>query len=300
MFHSSSEAIPIFSRKIRARFTGGIVYTPKFVPGLTLTIDLYDIESTGRTIIPDFQNVIDRSVTGNLLPGEAVIRDANGDIDFLENAFQNAGSQKARGVDFGLSYQVETRFGTLTWLTQATYLDSFQFAQLPGETEGELRSQGSDEGHLKWRANSQIDWAWKSFDLTLTAHYLDGFHEILTKTAFNGVPYPNGIKEHYVKETWFFDVRASYRFLLPSPPQAVAGYAKDTNSSGKERQPQGSASAQMANCTWQRLLNDTTITLGCNNVFGHDPPTAATAANYADFLYDSTGRFVYLSLTKRF
>ena len=158
----------------------------------------------------------------------------------------------------------------------------------------------SDEGHLKWRANSQIDWAWKSFDLTLTAHYLDGFHEILTKTAFNGVPYPNGIKEHYVKETWFFDVRASYRFLLPSPPQAVAGYAKDTNSSGKERQPQGSASAQMANCTWQRLLNDTTITLGCNNVFGHDPPTAATAANYADFLYDSTGRFVYLSLTKRF
>ena len=30
----------------------------------------------------------------------------------------------------------------------------------------------------------------------------------------------------------------------------------------------------MANCAWQRLLNDTTITLGCNNVFGHDPPDA--------------------------
>jgi outer membrane receptor protein involved in Fe transport len=58
----------------------------------------------------------------------------------------------------------------------------------------------------------------------------------------------------------------------------------------------------MASYTWERLLNDTTITLGCNNVFGHDPPTAAAAAtaNYADFIYDSTGRFVYLSLTKRF
>ena len=65
------------------------------------------------------------------------------EIIFLENAFQNAGSQKARGVDFGLSYQVETRFGTLTWLTQATYLDSFQFAQLPGEPERELRSKCS-------------------------------------------------------------------------------------------------------------------------------------------------------------
>ena len=107
-------------------------------------------------------------------------------------------------------------------------------------------------------------------------------------------------REHYVKETWFFDVQASYRFLVPSAPQAVAGYAKDTSSSGKERQPEGIATAQMANCTWQRLLNDTTITLGCNNVFGHDPPTAAATANYADFIYDSTGRFVYLSLTKRF
>ena len=68
----------------------------------------------------------------------------------------------------------------------------------------------------------------------------------------------------------------------------------------RERQPEGNATAQMANCAWQHLLNETTITLGCSNVFGHEPPTAAATANYADFLYDSTGRFVYLSLTKRF
>jgi iron complex outermembrane recepter protein len=287
-------------------FTAGIVYTPKFVTSLTLTIDLYDIESTGRTIIPDFQNVVNRSVTGNLLPGETIVRNPDNEIILLENAFQNAGSQKARGVDFGLSYQVETRFGTLTWLTQATYLDSFQFAQLAGESEKELRSkfrhglQSHDDSFLKWRANSQIDWAWKGFDLALTAHYLDGFHEIVSFIAKGGGGHPHPVepREHYVKETWFFDVRASYQFQVPSAPQAVAGYAKDTTSSGKERQPEGSA--QMANCTWQRLLNDTTITLGCNNVFGHDPPTAAATANYADFIYDSTGRFVYLSLTKRF
>ena len=201
-------------------FTAGIVYTPKFVTSLTLTIDLYDIESTGRMIIPDFQNVVNRSVTGNLLPGEAVIRNADGEIILLENAFQNAGSQKARGVDFGLSYQVETRFGTLTWLTQATYLDSFQFAQLPGETEVELRSRFvpllSDEAYLKWRANSQIDWAWKGFDLTLTAHYLDGFHEIATKPSFlRAVPYPNGFKEHYVSKPGFLTCRLPID-LVPS------------------------------------------------------------------------------------
>ena len=284
-------------------FSGGIIYTPKSLPGLTLTIDLYDIESTGRASIPGPQNVINRSVIGKSLPGEAIIRDADDNIVSFQTTYQNAGSQKARGVDFGLSYQVETRFGTLTWLTQATYLDSFQFAELPSASEVELRSRSrpftpSDEGYLKWRGNSQIDWAWKGFDLGLTAHYLDGFHEKQKPSFLLAIPYPNGFKEHYVKETWFFDVRASYTFQVPSGPQAVAGYAKDTSSSGKDRQPEGSA--QMANCTWKRLLDRTTITLSCNNVFGHDPPDASTIVNYADFLYDATGRFVYLSIKKQF
>ena len=95
-------------------------------------------------------------------------------------------------------------------------------------------------------------------------------------------------------------MRASYRFLVAFAPEAVAGYAKDTNSSGKQPQPEGSATEQITNCTWRRFLNDTTITLGCNNVFGHDPPTAAGTENYADFIYDSTGRFVYLSVKKQF
>ena len=51
---------------------------------------------------------------------------------------------------------------------------------------------------------------------------------------------------------------------------------------------------------WKRALNNTIITLGCNDVFGQDPPHAAAIENYADFLYDSTGRFVYATLTKKF
>ena len=222
-------------------FTGGVVYTPKFVPGLTLTIDLYDIENTGRTIIPDFQNVIDRSVTGNLLPGEAVIRDANGDIVFLENAYQNAGAQKARGVNFGLSYQVETRFGTLTWLTQATYLDSFQFAQLPGAPEGNYAAGPSpcfsDEAHLKWRANSQIDWAWKSFDLTLTAHYLDGFHENRRRPSFPAYLLRTASRSTTLRKRGSSTCELPIDSYCRPRRQVVAGYTKDTSSSGKERQP---------------------------------------------------------------
>ena len=56
---------------------------------------------------------------------------------------------------------------------------------------------------------------------------------------------------------------------------------------------------------WKNLLNNTTITVGCNNVFGEDPPRAfgfefANAINYPGSLYDATGRFVYARLTKKF
>jgi len=248
--------------------------------------------------------VLNRFFMGQALPGELVLLDANGNIASIQNAYQNAGSQKARGADFGLSYHVQSRFGTLTWITQATYLDSFQFAQVPGEPERELRSGvrpasvSDSEGYRKGRANSQIDWAWNGFDLGLTVHYLDGFHEILNFDPF---------KEHWVKQTWFFDVRASYsfNFVVPVAEQPVAGYSKDTNStsSAPNKPTEESAIAQTVNYAlpaWKHLLNNTTITLGCNDVFGQDPPDAVTASNYADFLYDSTGRFVYVRLTKKF
>ncbi len=286
-------------------FSGGIVYTPKFLPSLTLTIDFYDIESKGRTFVPDLQNVLNRAFMGQSLPGELVLRDADGNVTFIQEAFQNSGSQKARGADFSLSYQIQTRFGMLTWLTQASYLDSFQFAEVPGQPESELRSglrpgiESDDEGYLKWRANSRIDWAWKGLDLGMTVHYLDGFHEILNI----GPQFPNGIKEHWVKQTWFFDVRGSYRFHFEEPVavQAVAGYGKGSSTSDSELKQ--SATAQTANYglpVWKQLLDDTTITLGCNDVFDHDPPQSAALANYPGFLYDSTGRFVYVSLKKNF
>jgi outer membrane receptor protein involved in Fe transport len=157
---------------------------------------------------------------------------------------------------------------------------------------------------LKWKANSRLDWAWRGFDFALTVHYLDGFHGKQKFSSDLVIPYPNGFKERYVKETWFFDVQASYNFVFVPPIEtaAVPGYSKDAVSPGDGKSTENAA-AQTASFglpCWKRLLNGTTVTLGCNNVFGHDPPDALAPANYPDFIYDSTGRFVYVSLTKKF
>jgi outer membrane receptor protein involved in Fe transport len=55
---------------------------------------------------------------------------------------------------------------------------------------------------------------------------------------------------------------------------------------------------------WDHLLRGTIITIGCNNIFGQDPPKAwgegGNAVGYPGFTYDATGRFVYARLTKKF
>jgi hypothetical protein len=56
---------------------------------------------------------------------------------------------------------------------------------------------------------------------------------------------------------------------------------------------------------WKTILNNTTITVGVNDIFGEDPPTAigfefSSANHYPGFLYDNLGRFVYARLIKKF
>ena len=99
---------------------------------------------------------------------------------------------------------------------------------------------------------------------SFTANFLDGFHE----------RYPNGLL-HYTSQTWFFDGQLSYdfTFLPPVENQPVAGYSKDAKdvTMGKDGKATESAVTQTATVAlplWKQVLNGTTITLGCNDMFG--------------------------------
>jgi iron complex outermembrane receptor protein len=292
-------------------FSAGFVYTPKYVPGLNVSVDFWDIERTGIVAAPTAQQVLDREATNSLLPGEAVERDPNsGNITRILLSNQNLGSQEARGYDFGLQYQRPTPWGTFTSTTQATYLDQFLFPQFimsefgpgPGNLAGRTTDPASsNEGWYKWKGTSSLEWMWKGFDLVAIVRYIDGFHEFLG----------DGVTQHWVHQTFTFDAQASYDFtaLLPVETQPVPGYSKGEKEvvRGKDGNPLETASAQTANygrSVWDHLLRGTILTIGCNNVFGQDPPQAfgedGNGQNYPGFTYNATGRFVYGRLTKKF
>ncbi len=284
-------------------FSGGFVYTPKYVPGLNLSVDFWDIERTGVVAAPLAQQVLDGTAPGT------VERDAGGFITRILLANQNLGSQEARGFDFGLQYQRPTPWGTFTSTTQVTYLDEFifqgfifrEFGPDNGNLAGRTTDPGaSNEGWYKWKGTSSLDWTWKGFDLVTIVRYTDGFHEFT----------PN-LHQHWVHQTFFFDAQLSYDFtsLLPVETNPVPGFSKGEKEvvGGKGGGPTETASAQTSNygrSVMDHLLRGTILTIGCNDVFGQDPPKAygegGNAVGYPGFTYDATGRFVYGRLTKKF
>jgi outer membrane receptor for ferrienterochelin and colicin len=271
----------------------GFVYTPKYITGLTISTDFWQIDRTGVVDVATDDAVLQRELNGTLLPGEVVERNPDGSIGRIIIPYQNEAEQKANGIDFGIQYIQETQWGTFTWLTQTTYLNSFERARQTGDPLAQLAGQTTDlaasnEGYLRWRGNTSLDWTWHGFDVIGTVRYIDGFHE--EDANFN---------RHNVGHKWFFDLQANYDFsALVHQPQA-AGYSKDSKDKGG---PSTIASGQMS--VWDRLLYGTTLTVGVINLFDNDPPFASgqggNAVGYPGFMYDATGRFVYVRLTKKF
>jgi iron complex outermembrane recepter protein len=273
-------------------FSGGFVWTPKFVPGLTISTDLWQIERTGVVQSAFLDAVLAREVAGTLLPGERVERLPDGTITRIVVSNRNEAAQKANGVDFGIQYQWPTSFGTFTSVTQATYLNSFEVQRVEGGPTEQLAGVTTDpgqsqEGYYRWRGNSRLDWAWKGFDLIGTVRYIDGFHE-----------QDADLNDHYVEHRWLFDIQFSYDFgaLVTESTETSPSYSKDSKATST------SASGKLS--FWDTMLKGTTFTAGCLNLLDKDPPFSSgqggNSVAYPGFTYDATGRFYYVRLTKKF
>jgi len=105
------------------------------------------------------------------------------------------------------------------------------------------------------------------------------------------------------------DLIFNYTFNLP-PPAAqteVAGYAKDGGKNvkmkdGKEKNVMPVSTAEYNPCGWRAWLNNTTITLGMDNVLDAEPPIVN--ASFENFFDEQTanpkGRLWFVAIKKRF
>ncbi len=301
-------------------------------------IDMRDIVTTigAQTIIlenpptPGVQQngpLVFRSPTA--VPGE------NGPVSLVIDPNENLSGAIFEGLDYEAIYILDSSifgkgdFGRITTTINGTWLSRAEFQAAPNVKRvgiaGEFLPPGfALTSSLPWnRANFSIfydgpadTWA-AGLDVGAIVHwtgqYEDSNASLTGSTKLNeprSGPKGGGneIAARKVAAWTTLDLILNYTFNLPPPAAAeVPGFAKDGGKNvkmkdGKEKNVIPVSTAEYGCNNWRWWLNNTTVTLGMQNVLDEDPPFVAGSFEngYDESLATIKGRFWYVGLKKRF
>ncbi|MBA3960332.1 MAG: TonB-dependent receptor [Chthoniobacterales bacterium] len=300
-------------------YTAGLVFTPKFLPGFTTTVDFYQVYT--RDVILDPFSFAQLAVTANGNAGggpgapfaESIQRTAGpggpqtGEIISVDIQSQNASKRLVNGMDVTAAYQLPTQnWGTFTISSGYNYFFTWKAEPFVGVGStnflGDFTSSvplapGAIPYHKGYLRG---EWEWKGFDFTATGNYISSFNDdssaVLAAQVVGGTD-TNPQYDIYrrVSDYITLDMQLSYQFKKTETPGVAAdGLAKDATAAG--------APGADSSTFWERLLSGTRMTVGVNNAFDRNPPTVLGAFNdnYDTSLYTIRNRYYYIALNKKF
>lgn len=257
--------------------TLGMVYTPSYVPGLSLTLDYYNIEITdaierlgggaqgvlnGCFASGDVNNPFCRTFTRSPTTYEIV--------DFGV-PLANVASLKTAGVDMVASYRwsmdtlgLRNEAADFRATLMATWVDKNTFAaNAAARSVDRVGTVGGDTPAIpEWRANATLSYASAGLQLTWNVEYLDSVKDRKYANALAaGVANPKaGIANPTVGAYWYHNVRASYE------------------------------------------IDRYTVYGGVRNLFDKDPPLLSSPieSNTDPNTYDMIGRYLFVGLSAKF
>jgi iron complex outermembrane recepter protein len=306
---SNPDLVPSTAQSI----TAGLVYSPKFIPGLTISADYFRtlqqliVSTLGSTLILNsVENLGPGSPYANLVafnnfPGQPGAKPVtapgqlNGNLAsvFVLDTNRNIGAQSIEGWDLSARYNMDLR----TWGQLELGINAVVFTRYDQKT-----TQQSHYFNLQNIDFPELGGAAPDYKLTFLLEYRLGG---LTYSAnANYIPeLLNGIGhdvEHEDQSTFdviddYFAVnmRLSYEF--------GKGYVEPTATVTESKDGKNTVPGAATTSWYTRLLNGTTLAVGCNNIFDADPPFVNGANSATDLsLYDGFGRFVYFEISKKF
>ncbi|MEY2498363.1 MAG: iron complex outerrane recepter protein, partial [Verrucomicrobiota bacterium] len=316
-------------------YTAGLVYTPKWLPGFTMTADWYQVFTTDLILTPaNFAQVL---LSGNVLdpdgfgngsgtidgpggPADGVTRFDTGTLQAVDADFGNAGKRFVQGLDVTAVYEIPTeRWGKFTFSGGWNHFFTWKAQANPSAGYHDFLGDFSTTiplapGGIPFnRAFVRSEWEWRHLDFIATANYVgdyfddpsfikqeDGVLQGLVPGRPGTLPPPvaqNTFKfSRRVTSYITLDLQLSYEFVKPAA-EAPPTYAKDSKDN-KNAPVTEAASASI----WQRMLWGTKLTVGCNDVFDRQPPSVLGAFNdnYDTSNYSIRNRYWYVSLSKKF
>ena len=297
-------------------WTAGLVYSPKYVPGLTITCDYFNtlqqqIVGTlgGPTILNSVENLGPASPYASLVgfnnfpgqPGSNPVTaphqlDGNLASVFYIDNLRNLGAQRAAGFDLSLNYTLDLRaWGQLQFGCAAVIFTQYDLKTTALNNYYNVLGLDFPEGlgaNPDYKVNFLFEYRYGGLVYSANANYIP---EMLNA---NGLDPEHDVQSTYqtIGDYFAVDMRLSYEFMkqktASAPPVVDSKDAKD----GKNVVP------VVEGCNWrEKLLDGLTIAVGCNNIFNEQPPFVDGANSNTDLsAYDPYGRFVYFEISKKF
>ncbi len=299
-------------------WTAGLVYSPKFVPGFTLTADWYQV-FTRNLIVSGAANAQLLLSVDPFNP--AIHRDEDNNVVFIESLNSNAGKRFVQGLDVTAVYQLPTtNFGLFTFTLGWNHFFTWKAEPIAGSgTHNFLGDYASGTlpivpGAIPFNKGFlRVEWTQKvgsgNLDFVAQGNYIGDFEDDPALIFGNdfvaqnpGTPVePNYMLHRRVTDYTTLDLQASYEFVRPPAMEApVPGYAKEGKDFESTQGKQSVAGGETGTL-WQRMLWGTKVTAGVVNAFDRNPPTVLgtfNGDNYDTSLYSIRNRFYYVALSK--
>ncbi|MCF3651798.1 TonB-dependent receptor domain-containing protein [Synoicihabitans lomoniglobus] len=250
---------------------GFVLDVPK-VEGLSLSMDVFQIESTDRIDNPDAQDELDMDEMRWLANGGSnprVLREARTAADVaagipgrlieIQGTYYNLQSRTIEGVDASLVWVMPaTSIGRFTFKAEGTYTSKLEDIDRDGNVSNPIRQGGNP------RTKGLISASWRRGDWSayLSGKYISDYENSSTydTTDANG-----DVQKIILDAQWIANASVGYRF--------------------------GEGS----------MLHGTSVRVGVNNLLDEAPPLYLSASDGYDSSYhDAKGRQWFVQLTHKF
>ncbi len=185
-------------------WTVGTMIQPRFIPGLSLTVDYYHIKIDNYITAAGTSNILSACYgtaangwtpynTGycSLLPRDGNSYTITGAIDNLSNS----GGMKTDGIDFDMQYAIPLAFGEhgsskLTLRASGTRLMNFTFKPIAALSDLTVDCAGKfgllcGNVYAKWRLNGRVSWSTEGKTLSLAWRHLSPVKDDDASTTYS-------------------------------------------------------------------------------------------------------------------
>jgi outer membrane receptor protein involved in Fe transport len=263
--------------------TVGIVYSPQFVEGLSITVDYWSTEITNAISTVGEQLILDSCAATGLYCEQITRFGADsllyGNSVDISDTNVNVGGIDSSGFDFNARYNTDISWGSLSVNLDSTRYDSYEITQADGsvaDNAGFFKRNSGDGNFPEWRTN-----------LTATLRNNDW-------SASWAIRYIGEVEEQFtnIEVTDLANVNSAFRV-----EEVIVSGALDSYDVTRTIDEQ-----VIHDLRFTYFMDNLTTTVGLNNVFDEDPPYAATGFNdnTDPRTYDTQGRHIYVSFGMAF